>query len=58
MLAKPGFKQQALVMGHAVPMPVVIRTRDYDDQFYRAMGHRSVEELDQQALQDETDLFG
>ncbi len=58
VLASLDSKQQALVMGHAVPMPVVIRTRDYDDQFYRAMGHRSVEELDQQALQDETDLFG
>ena len=58
VLASLDSKQQALVMGHAVPMPVVIRTRDYDDQFYRAMGHRSVAELDRQALQDEKDLFG
>ncbi|GAK59762.1 hypothetical protein U27_06747 [Candidatus Vecturithrix granuli] len=58
VLASLDSKQQALVMGHAVPMPVVIRTRDYDDQFYRIMGHRSIEELDQQALQDEADLFG
>lgn len=27
-------KQQALIMGHAVPMPVVVRTRNYDVQFY------------------------
>lgn len=31
-------KKQALLMGHAVPMPVVIRTREYDDIFYAAMG--------------------
>jgi DNA helicase HerA-like ATPase len=38
VLASLDTKQQALVMGHAVPMPVVIRTRDYDAAFYRAMG--------------------
>jgi uncharacterized protein len=32
-------KKQALVMGHAVPMPVVVRTREYDDTFYAAVGH-------------------
>ena len=31
-------KQQALIIGHAVPMPVVIKTRDYDAHFYSAMG--------------------
>mgnify|MGYP005623508521 CR=1 FL=1 len=31
-------KKQALVMGHAVPMPVVIKTREYDEEFYKAMG--------------------
>lgn len=31
-------KKQVLVMGHAVPMPVVIKTREYDDAFYQAMG--------------------
>lgn len=30
-------KQQALVLGYAVPMPVVVRTRDYDEAFYAAM---------------------
>ena len=30
-------KKQALVMGHAVSMPVVIKTREYDAQFYKAM---------------------
>lgn len=32
-------KKQALVIGHAVPMSVVIKTREYDDVFYGAMGH-------------------
>lgn len=31
-------KQQALVLGYAVPMPVVVRTRAYDSQFYREIG--------------------
>lgn len=38
VLASLDSKQQALVIGHAVPMPVVIRTRDYDAAFYRDMG--------------------
>ena len=27
-------KQQALIFGHALPMPVVIHTREYNDAFY------------------------
>ncbi len=30
-------RQQAMLVGHAVPMPVIIRTRLYDEDFYRAM---------------------
>ncbi|MCS7002981.1 MAG: ATP-binding protein, partial [Dehalococcoidia bacterium] len=29
VLARLDSKQQALIMGHAVPMPIVIKTRDY-----------------------------
>ena len=58
VLASLDSKQQALIMGHAVPMPVVVRTRNYDERFYREMGAKSAEELDQQAIQDEEDLFG
>jgi DNA helicase HerA-like ATPase len=32
-------RQQCLILGHAVPMPVVVRTRPYDEQFYTAMAH-------------------
>lgn len=38
VLASLDTKQQALVLGHAVPMPVVIRTRNYDESFYSDMG--------------------
>jgi len=31
VLARLETKQQALILGHAVPMPIVIRTRDYRD---------------------------
>jgi hypothetical protein len=37
ILATLDTKKQALVMGHAVPMPVVIKTREYDKTFYEAM---------------------
>jgi len=30
-------KQQALVLGYAVPMPVVVRARNFDETFYREM---------------------
>ncbi|MEA5469953.1 ATP-binding protein [Spirulina sp. 06S082] len=38
VLAKLDSKQQALILGHAVPMPVVVRTRPYDSDFYREIG--------------------
>ncbi|MFO7314675.1 ATP-binding protein [Rhodothermus marinus] len=48
VLASLDSKQQALILGHAVPMPVVVQTRSYDDAFYRAIRgpERSFEELD------------
>ena len=38
VLSRLDSKQQALVFGHAVPMPVVVRPRDYDEAFYAEMG--------------------
>ncbi len=38
VLSKLDSKQQALVLGHAVPMPVVVKTRSYDEQFYKEIG--------------------
>jgi hypothetical protein len=45
VLSKLDSKQQALVLGHAVPMPVVIQTRAYDDTFYRQVGEVPWEEI-------------
>jgi uncharacterized protein len=45
VLSKLDSKQQALVLGHAVPMPVVVRTRPYDETFYAEIGDLAVEEM-------------
>ncbi len=37
VLARLDTKQQAIIMGHAVPMPVVVRTRNYDEAFYQSI---------------------
>ncbi|MCU0464999.1 MAG: ATP-binding protein [Anaerolineae bacterium] len=37
VLARLDTKQQAIIMGHAVPMPVVIKSRAYDEAFYNAV---------------------
>jgi DNA helicase HerA-like ATPase len=58
VLASLDSRQQALVLGHAVPMPVVIRTRAYDAAFYTAMGHQPrTLETRQQALAEIDELF-
>lgn len=33
-------KKQAVLMGHAIPMPLVIETREYDEEFYKAMSDK------------------
>ncbi|HIK57340.1 MAG TPA: ATP-binding protein [Synechococcales cyanobacterium M55_K2018_004] len=45
VLAKLDSKQQALILGHAVPMPVVVRTRPYDQDFYREVGDTAWEDM-------------
>ncbi|MBD2059871.1 ATP-binding protein [Oculatella sp. FACHB-28] len=45
VLAKLDSKQQALILGHAVPMPVVVRTRPYDETFYAEIGDTPWEEM-------------
>ncbi len=44
VLAKLDSKQQALILGHAVPMPVVVKTRPYDATFYAEIGDPAWEE--------------
>jgi uncharacterized protein len=45
VLARLDTKQQAIIMGHAVPMPVVVKTRPYDLEFYRSVGYVGEEDL-------------
>ncbi len=45
VLARLDTRQQALILGHAVPMPVVVRTRTYGTpEFYAALGVRERDE--------------
>ncbi|MBA3953825.1 DUF87 domain-containing protein [Candidatus Dependentiae bacterium] len=37
VLATLETKKQAVIVGHAIAMPVVIQTREYDEKFYKAM---------------------
>ncbi|MBL1210335.1 ATP-binding protein [Geminocystis sp. GBBB08] len=62
VLAKLDSKQQALVLGHAVPMPVVIRTRPYDQEFYSQIGDsdwlkKSDQEVFEAAKVARSDIF-
>ena len=55
-------KQQAMILGYAVPMPVVIRTRSYNAEFYKALGylevsHENKEEIIKRGRKAEDDLF-
>jgi DNA helicase HerA-like ATPase len=46
VLAKLDTRQQVLIMGHAVPMPVVIRTRDTTSAaYYEALGYTEGDQL-------------
>ena len=40
ILAAIDSKQQALLLGHATPMPMVIRSRTYDNEFFEAVRER------------------
>ncbi|HZT41170.1 MAG TPA: ATP-binding protein [Chthonomonadaceae bacterium] len=44
VLASLETRQQALLFGHAVPMPVVVRTRPYDDDAFKAAMLEEAEE--------------
>jgi DNA helicase HerA-like ATPase len=59
VLARLDTRQQALILGHAVPMPVVIRVRDYDASFYASLGAAADEkEVKRRAAQAARDLYG
>jgi len=58
VLARLDTRQQALILGHAVPMPVVIRTRDYDQGLYASLGVVEGEALKTRAKKGADTLFG
>ena len=58
VLARLDSKEQALILGHATPMPVVIQVRRYDADFYRQMGRLSGAELQQAAEENRRQLGG
>jgi hypothetical protein len=56
VLASLDTRQQALILGHAVPMPVVVKTREYDERFYREIS--STVEMDGDASKRIEELYG
>ncbi len=58
VLASLDTRQQAMILGHAVPMPVVVRTRPYDEAFYAAVAPKAVAKKDySKVLEEVDDLF-
>jgi len=56
VLARLDTRQQALILGHAVPMPVVVQTRTYGPELYAAVGYREGDDL-QEKLGKNRDLL-
>ena len=58
VLSRLESRQQALAFGHALPMPVVVQTREYGSiESYASFGWRDERELRAQAEKDAADLF-
>ncbi|MBI4330061.1 MAG: ATP-binding protein [Chloroflexi bacterium] len=58
VLSRLETRQQALIFGHAVPMPVVVRTREYGSpDSYKDFGFVEGAELRARAAQDKKDLW-
>jgi DNA helicase HerA-like ATPase len=58
VLARLDTQQQALILGHAVPMPVVVRTRDYDASFYSTLRAGSETDRKDRAKKATQALYG
>ncbi|MBT4594786.1 ATP-binding protein [bacterium] len=50
VLATLDSKKQALFMGHALAMPIVVRTREYDEEFYNAVAPKSKGKTSKQSV--------
>lgn len=52
-------RQESLIFGHSVPMPIVVRVRDYGtNDSYKELGFQESSALHHQMKQDTEDLFG
>jgi len=58
VLARLDTQQQALILGHAVPMPVVVKTRDYDETLYKAVGFEDEDTAREKRKKDRAALYG
>ena len=56
ILATLDTKQQMLVLGHAVPMPIAVRTRSYDADFFQSV--RAPERTHAEVMKVAEDEFG
>ena len=58
VLARLDTRQQALILGHAVPMPVVVQTRTYGPELYAEVGHVEGEDLQDRLARNRALLRG
>ncbi len=58
ILATLDTRQEVLVFGHAVPMEVVLRTREFDEDLYRAVAPAAALNKVERGKQALEDLFG
>jgi len=58
VLARLDTQQQALILGHAVPMPVVVKTREYGPELYAAVGWMDDEAAKKQQVRNVKALYG
>jgi DNA helicase HerA-like ATPase len=58
VLARLDTQQQALILGHAVPMPVVVKTREYGPELYASVGYLDEEASREKRAKDRAALFG
>jgi DNA helicase HerA-like ATPase len=58
VLARLDTRQQALILGHAVPMPVVVQTRTYGPELYAEVGYLEGNALQEKSKRNVTILRG
>ena len=57
VLASLDSKKQTLIIGHAVPMPIVIQVREYDTEFYKAVSIFEDRERFEKQVEEDLELY-